>query len=183
MRWCTAKLQNHNPFNTAKPLPLCLFLNKLASIGLAAPLISLVLASPERNPLLDAFLTIYDVKHRITLVQHVAMFYIRWLAITVERSVKLGGPSQWNWGAYWGLSWAEFLGHLENRTTVVRVSLPPYDPAAIDNSLALILHPTASTVAVRANEVLKGRIPVDHGAVLLPLPYHRFYSACKSLFL
>ncbi|KAF8071498.1 hypothetical protein FPV67DRAFT_1665537 [Lyophyllum atratum] len=174
---------DHNPFASAEPLPLSLPLDKLSSINLPAPLISLILASPERNPLLDAFPSIYDVKHRIALVQHIATYYVRWLAAAVERSIKMGADSCWSWGAYWGLSWEEFLAHYENHTAVVRVPLPTYDPAAVDNSLALILHPTASTVAIRANKVLRGDIPVDHGVLSLPMPYHRFYSAFKSLFL
>ncbi|KAF8062361.1 hypothetical protein FPV67DRAFT_1452218 [Lyophyllum atratum] len=173
----------HNPFASAEPLPTSLPFDKLRSIDLPAPIISLVLASPQRNPLLDSFDSAYDLKHRITLVQHIAMYYIRWLAMGVERSIKQGLESKWSWGSYWGLSWEEFIAHIEEPKPIVRVPLPAYDHSAVDNSLALILHPTLSSTAIRANQVLRGIIPVKLAPISLPTPFHHFYNHFTDLFL
>ncbi|KAF8060239.1 hypothetical protein FPV67DRAFT_1453355 [Lyophyllum atratum] len=174
---------DHNPFESAEPLPVSISLDKLHSIDLAPPILPLVLASPERNPLLDPFECVYDVKHRLILVQHITMYYVRWLAQGVERSLKQGLDCQWNWGAYWGLSWEEFVAHVEEPKSIVRVPLPAYNAAAVDNSLALILHPTLSSAAIRANEVLHGKIPIKMGPIALPIPFHTFYTNFTTLFL
>ncbi|KAF8059911.1 hypothetical protein FPV67DRAFT_1674467 [Lyophyllum atratum] len=176
-----------NPYTTSEPLPVAIPYDRFRALTLHAPVISLALQAPHRNPLLDEFLTIEEVQERVARVQHFGHYYIRWIGSGIERAVALGENAKgWNWGAYWGLSWEEFLEHVEAHTPVRKVPLPTYDSAAINHSLALILHPTHSHAARRATNILAGHIPTEsRGRVALPigLADTPFYTRFTDLFI
>lgn len=161
---------DYNPFTTIQPLLISIPPARLRAADLVSPLISLSLAFPFVNPLLVECDSVDDVYNRVTMVRHIANYYVRWMACGILKSVEQGLGAAWNWGSYWGMTWEDFLGRLGvHGPTKPLGELPngvvDYNGAAVNNSLALILHPTLSSAALalrrRADAVVSGDIPTE----------------------
>ncbi|KAG6905470.1 hypothetical protein DXG01_002498 [Tephrocybe rancida] len=176
-----------NPYATNTPLPITIPHDKFISIAMPAPLISLALAAPHRNPLLAEYSSIKEVFHNIRTLQHAYHYYIQWTARAITKSIEQGLGSKWNFGAYFGIPQEEFLLHVRSRPLPIKpLTSLRYDGHAVDNSMAMILHPTHSSVAIRAANIYEGRIPTDDG---LPIVAGKnednihFYSDFLHLFI
>lgn len=159
-----------NPFTTLQPLPLSIPPSRLTEANLSTPLISLVLAFPGANPLLAECNSVNEVFHHVTVVRHIANYYVRWMARGIQTSIEQGVNAKWNWGIYWGMSWEDFMAQLGMPVTTSFLGELPsgvleYDDLLVNNSLALILHPTISRAALimkdRAAAILAGDIPTS----------------------
>ncbi|KAG6904341.1 hypothetical protein DXG01_010835 [Tephrocybe rancida] len=142
----------HNPYESRKPLPSFIPTYQLLALSITAPLISLVLANPIANPLLQVFSSIKALCKHVQLVQQAAFCCIRWIGSMITCSIEIEDKSTWNWGTYWGLTWEEFLGRIEavKEEAIKEESHPAMEARIIeDNLLAVILHPTLSSTAIR----------------------------------
>ncbi|KAF8059029.1 hypothetical protein FPV67DRAFT_1675643 [Lyophyllum atratum] len=171
-----------DPYTSGKELPITLPRDRLKSLQLSTPTLSYVLAFPHRNPLLDAFPSMEQLRFRLQLVQHIACSYLVWIGKGIERSVAQGMACSWNWGAYWGMQWEEFLERLEQPAKYIPV-VPVYDNKAVDDSLTMILHPSLSTPALRANNIYNGRIPIRGGPITVDFPLAESADDFAHLFL
>jgi len=88
----------------------------------------------------------------ISVMQHIINYYIGWIAKAIKQSIILGPASDWNWGAFWGITWPEFLDHIYSTFPQSHLELwhnttgliEPYDRDDIESSLAVIVNPTAA---------------------------------------
>ncbi|RDB20174.1 hypothetical protein Hypma_012727 [Hypsizygus marmoreus] len=169
-----------NPYTSNRPLPPTLPLDHLASLGLRAPSCSIALSVKSGQAPLGMTATNCDVLYDlIAAFQQMATYYLEWLARAIETSLAQGLRSRWNWGAYWGINWEEFMDRAQGRINdeaiegIARIE-------AIDNSHALILHPTHSRTARRARRraplILNGRIPVDRSHPISQEQYDAFMA-------
>ncbi|KAG6914070.1 hypothetical protein DXG01_002589 [Tephrocybe rancida] len=159
----------HNPYESRKPLPSFIPTYQLSALGVTAPLISLVLANPVANPLLEAFSSVKALRERVQLVKQAAFRFIGWIGNAITLSIEIGAGATWNWGAYWGLTWEEFLGRIEG-VKKEGDQLAGTETCAIDdNPLAVILHPTHSSTAIRAAQIFDGDIPIQAATIYVEL--------------
>ncbi|KAG6905365.1 hypothetical protein DXG01_003203 [Tephrocybe rancida] len=162
----------HNPYKSCKPLPSFIPTYQLLALSVTAPLISLILANPVANPLLEVFSSIKALHEHVQLIQQAAFHFIGWVGGAITRSIKIRDKSTWNWGAYWGLTWEEFLGRIKavKEEGVKEESHLAMEACVIkDNPLAVILHPTLSSTAIWAAQIFEGNIPVQAATIYVEL--------------
>jgi hypothetical protein len=115
-----------------------------------------VLADPSKNPFLcTPFKSISQLVEHYRNMQYMVCQYAKWLGHAVKVSLLKGFRSEFNFGAYWGLTKAQFLDLLapgvfdeardrvEGRARIIK----PTPETTLDSSKALILHPRFSRIA------------------------------------
>jgi hypothetical protein len=115
-----------------------------------------VLADPTRNPFLcSSFSSIDRLAESYRNMQYIVSRYAIWLAHAIRISLLKGFRSEFNFGAYWGLTKTQFLDLLapgvfdeardraEGRARILK----PASETNSDSSRALVLHPRFSKMA------------------------------------
>jgi hypothetical protein len=150
---------DYNPWTASKPLPLTIPADSLRAIDMEAPLISVVLTHSDLNPLSKRFVSKDDLISQVNVYQHVANYYTSWMAEAIRRSLALGNLSPWNWGAYFGITWKEFLARAtRDEETLAALACAPglieeYDMEGIEKSMSFFITP------MNDNQLIMKRAP------------------------
>jgi hypothetical protein len=176
---------SYNPFTTQQPLPTSIPPTRLCAANLAQPLIMMAVAYPYSNPLLIKCNTIDEVFGHVNIICHITTYYMRWMAQGIQTSISQGVDTDWNWGSYWGMSWLNFVDHLGMPIPPKPLAAFPegvtnYNNKALNNFLALILHPMLSTAALalkeHAHAIVAGEIPIEPPTNILSAFEHFFLA-------
>ncbi|KAF8872746.1 hypothetical protein CPB84DRAFT_1854307 [Gymnopilus junonius] len=146
----TTAANNFTPFlRDTRPLPLTIPMVALQDVELRYPIIALALTCRDQDILCRPFATRSEVHHLVRVVRHIVNYYVGWIAEGIKHSIRQGSSSLWNWSAYWGVPWEEFImrtGRYQNNAKFLRIHglFKQYKEDFIENSLAAIVRPTAS---------------------------------------
>jgi len=99
---------DHNPFINRSPVSIDIPYAALDEISLEMPAISLCLVY-QGNPLHDLMESGERVIERAQVLKTIGFYFMNWMAEAIRRSIKKGTSSYWNFGAFWGMSKAEFM--------------------------------------------------------------------------
>jgi len=185
---------NLDPHNTPPNYPIPRSVPREALVDVRMRLPSILLIIRHDTPPSYPFGTTEEAIEYIALVQHCTNYTVSWILEAIKRSLAIGLPCQWNWGAHFSLSWESFiqaaarhplfLSHTWQRSPALVLE---YDPECVDDMLTLIITPESHQIAHTLNLLIPGRDGTTlqrmrNGAIVLgatgyaPLPFNTFYG-------
>lgn len=99
---------NYNPFASQLPVSIDIPYAALDEISLEIPAVSLSLVY-QNNPLSELLESRDRVVERAQAIKAIGFYFINWIAEAVRRSIKRGESTNWNFGAFWGMTKGEFI--------------------------------------------------------------------------
>ena len=147
----TCAATNNNPFQIdSPPLPLSIPNEAFEKLSMDPIHLPTILISYDVNPLGRNFPSIKILEEEILLMQHATAALINWIATGLQVALRQGAACEWNFGAFFGLSWDVFRGRIARaaglpiQDSIMPTVVPPedeYDMTSVERGMIFRMLP------------------------------------------